>query len=176
MAKRKAPPGCYWRGNTLWGRAKVNGRDIRWSLHTGDPAVARTRRSREGTADRRRVSRRLPRTFVEALEGWETWIERRAGAKTVQRYACSLDQLRPCLDGKRLSEIDGRLVAEIIRARTADGVTNATIKRDLVALSSVINYAIDQGWLESNPVLARMKRVEERRDPIVLPRPRTSIS
>ena len=109
--------------------------------------------------------------FVEALEGWETWIQRcRKSPKTVQRYACSLDQLRPFLEGKRLSEIDGRLIAEIIRARTADGVSNATIRRDLVALSSVINYAIDQGWIESNPVLARMKRVEERRDPIMLPR------
>ena len=70
----------------------------------------------------------------------------------------------------RLSEVDGRLVADIIRDREAAGVTNATIKRDLVALSSVVNYAIDQGWTESNPVLARMKRVKERRDPIALPR------
>ena len=62
-------------------------------------------------------------------------------------------------------------MADIIRDREAAGVTNATIKRDLVALSSVINYAIDQGWIESNPILARMKRVKERRDPIVLPRP-----
>jgi integrase/recombinase XerD len=111
-----------------------------------------------------------PRTFVEAMEGWTTWIERRTSPKTMQRYACSLDQLRPFIEGKRLSEIDGRLVAEIIRARTAYGVTNATIKRDLVALSSVINYTIDQAWLESNPVLARMKRIEERRQPIMLPR------
>src|SRR5262249_23308102 len=111
-----------------------------------------------------------PRTFLEAMEGWATWIERRRSPKTVERYACSLDQLQPFVESKRLSEIDSRLVAEIIRARTADGVTNATIKRDLVALSSVINFAIDQTWLESNPVLARMKRIEERRDPIMLPR------
>jgi integrase/recombinase XerD len=104
------------------------------------------------------------------MEGWAPWIERRASARTVQRYACSLDQLRDFLDGKRLSEIDGRLVAEIIRERASGGVSNATIKRDLVALSSVINYAIDQGWLESNPVLDRMGRLEERRDPIMLPR------
>ena len=38
-------------------------------------------------------------------------------------------------------------------------------------MSSVLNYAIDQGWLESNPVLARMRRIEERREPIALPRP-----
>ena len=105
------------------------------------------------------------------MEGWSRWIERRARPKTVQRYACSLDQLKDFLDGKRLSEIDGRGIAEIIRARAADGVSNATIKRDLVAVSSVLNYAIDQGWLESNPVLARMRRIEERREPIVLPRP-----
>ena len=150
MAKRKAPPGCYWRGDSLWGRAKLNGRDIRWSLHTSDPAVARARRK---AGKDRLVADAYhgdsPRTFVEALEGWETWIGRKTGAKTARRYACSLDQLKPFIDGKRLSEIDGRLVAEIVRARTADGVSNATIKRDLVALSSVINYAIDQGWLEA---------------------------
>jgi len=171
MAKRKAPPGCYWRSGTLHGRVKIRGRDHRWSLHTTDPAIARKRYkvAREqliGDA----YHGDSPRTFIEALEGWATWIERRRSPKTVQRYACSLDQLRPFIEGKRLCEIDGRLVAEIIRARAADGVTNATIKRDLVALSSVINYAIDQGWLESNPVLARMKRIEERRDPIMLPR------
>ncbi len=170
--KRKAPTGCYWRGNTLWGRVKLNGRDIRWPLHTSDPAVARARRA----AGKDRLTADAyhgdgPRTFVEALESWEPWIERKAGPKTVQRYACSLDQLQGFLEGKRIAEIDGRLVADIIRARTADGVSNATIRRDLVALSSVINFAIDQGWLESNAVLARMKRVKERRDPIVLPRP-----
>ena len=174
MAKRKpkAPPGCYWRGPALWGRIKLNGRDIRWPLHTDNPEIARARRK----AGKDRVIADAyhgdsPRTFIEALEGWGPWINRKVGAKTVQRYACSLDQLRKFVEGKRLTEIDGRLVAEIIRARIADGVTNATIRRDLVALSSVINFAIDQGWLESNPVLARMKRVAERRDPIVLPRP-----
>jgi hypothetical protein len=50
-----------------------------------------------------------PRSFVEAMEGWEPWIKRRVSPKTVQRYACSLEQLRDFLDGRRLSEIDGRL-------------------------------------------------------------------
>ena len=66
-------------------------------------------------------------------------------------------------------DIDGRLVAEIIRERQGAGVTNATVKRDLGALSSVLNYAILQGWLEANPVLAKLALVPERRDPILLP-------
>jgi integrase/recombinase XerD len=152
MAQRKAPPGCYWRSGTLHGRVKVRGRDIRFSLHTSDPAVARTRYK----AKRERLIGDAhhgdsPRTFVEALEGWATWIERRVGPKTVQRYACSLDQLRPFVDGRRLSEIDGRLVAEIIRARTADGVSNATIRRDLVALSSVVNFLPRSGLARKQP-------------------------
>ena len=57
--------------------------------------------------------------------------------------------LRRGLMVARLADIDGRLVAEIIRERQRSGVTNATIKRDLGALSSVLNFAILQGWLEA---------------------------
>ena len=87
----------------------------------------------------------------------------------MQRYACSLDQMRDFLDGKGLRDIDRRLVVEIIRARSAEGVSNATIKRDLGALSSVLNYAVDQSWLENNPVVASLRRIEEKRAPITLP-------
>ena len=79
-----------------------------------DPAVARARH--KAGKDRLVADAYhgdLPRSFVEAMEGWAPWISRRTGAKTVQRYACSLDQLRDFIDGKRLADIDGRLVAEI---------------------------------------------------------------
>ncbi len=90
-------------------------------------------------------------TSSRFLGFWAGWIKKQVGPSTAQRYACSLDQMRPWLDGKGLTDIDGRLIAEIVRARTAGGVTNATIKGDLVALSSVINFAIDQGWRDENP-------------------------
>ena len=94
---------------------------------------------------------------------------RAVGPKTATRYLVSLKQLAPWLDGRALSDINGRLVAEIIRERQRSGVTNATIKRDLGALSSVMNFAILQGWAEANPVLAKLALVPERRDPILLP-------
>jgi integrase/recombinase XerD len=55
--------------------------------------------------------------------------------------------------------------------RRKQGVTDATIKRNLIALSSVANFAIDEGYWEENPVLPRLKRNKEHRDPIILPRP-----
>jgi integrase/recombinase XerD len=168
----KAPAGCYWRGNTLWGRTRIKGRLVGWSLHTDNPQLAAERRK----AGKDRVVADVhhgdaKRDFVEVFELWASWITNQIGPRTVQRYACSLDQMRPWLDGRALRDIDSRVVAEIIRARSAAGVTNATIKRDLVALSSVLNFAIDQGWRHDNPVLPRMRRIKERRDPIVLPNP-----
>jgi integrase/recombinase XerD len=169
-AKRKAPAGCYWRDGVLWGRVKVSGRDIRWSLHTDNPAIARQRREAgKARAVADAFHGDAQRTFLEAMEGWALWIKRRVRPKAVQRYACSLDQMRDWIENKKLSEINGRLIADIIRDRAFRGASNATIKRDLVALSSVVNFAMDQGWIESNPVLPRMKRVKERRDPVVLP-------
>jgi integrase/recombinase XerD len=166
----KAPSGCFWRGDTLYGRTRIKVRLIVWSLRTDNAKLAAERRK----AVKDRVVADVhhgdaKRDFVEVYDLWATWITKQVGPRTAQRYAVSLGQMQPWLEGKSLADIDARLIAEIIRTRSAAGVTNATIKRDLVALSSVLNFAIDQGWRDDNPVLPRMRRVKERRDPIVLP-------
>jgi integrase/recombinase XerD len=105
----------------------------------------------------------------QVVAGWAQDIQRTLRPRTVQRYAVSMGQLAPHLADKFLDQIDGAFIGTIIKARTRDGVTNATIRRDLVALSSAMNFAIDEGWIENNPVIPRMKRLKERREPIVLP-------
>jgi integrase/recombinase XerD len=107
--------------------------------------------------------------MAEVVAAWAPHIARAVAARTATRYACSMTQLEPYIAGKYLDQVDGKLVAEIIQERARTGVTNATIKRDLVALSSTMNYAIDRGWIENNPVIPRMRRLKERRDPITLP-------
>jgi integrase/recombinase XerD len=168
---QKPPHGCYWRGTFLWGRVLVRGKEYRWSLDTDDAKIAKARRA-AGKARILAVKHGDARqSFQEVAEAWTEWIPHQVAKSTVARYAVSLGQLDPFLAGKFLDEIDGRLIADIIRGRQgADDITNATVKRDLVALSSVMNFAMDQGWTESNPVLPRLKRIKERRDPIVLPR------
>ena len=44
-------------------------------------------------------------------------------------------------------------------------MTTATIKRDLVALSSVLNFSIDQGRRDDNPVLPRLGRIKRTAQP-----------
>ena len=104
------------------------------------------------------------------LTAWGVQLERSVGPKTATRYLVSLKQLAAGLEGRALSDIDGRLVAEIIRERQRAGVTNATIRRDLTALSSVMKFAMLQDWIEANPVLPKLELVSEQRDPILLPR------
>lgn len=166
----RAPKGCYWRGNTLWGRAHVKGREYRWSLDTDDAKIAKARRA-TGKAKLLAIKHGDARhTFQEVAEAWAEWIVHQVSPKTATRYSVSMGQLALFLDGKFLDEINAPLISDITKARRAKGVTDATIKRDLVALSSVMNFATDEGFREDNPVLPRLKRIKERRDPIVLPR------
>jgi integrase/recombinase XerD len=137
--QRKAPAGCFWRGETLWGRIYLNGKESRRSLQTSDPKIAAQRRK---AAQERAIADKhgdASRDFVEVMEAWSLFIGNQVSPKTVKRYACSLGQLAPFLDGKPLSAIDSRLVGEIVKGRQLSGASNATVKRDLGALSSVLN-------------------------------------
>ena len=148
----------------------MRGKLIRWSLETDDTKIA-ARRRKEGkeraVAD---VHGDAKRTFVEVVASWAPWLEASVGPKTVQRYACSIGQWAAWLDGQALADVMRvRFLADVVRARRALEITNATIRRDLVALSSIANFAIGQGWLKFNPVLPVMKSNKEKGHIIVKP-------
>lgn len=186
--KRKTPAGCFWREGILYGRIQTGGKDLKWSLRTDDPVIAASRRK----AERARViaSQRYGdhrRTFAEAMESWGRYIVNEISAKTMTRYASSLAVLQPHLEGLYLDEIDKKLIGEIVAARRDTPtipkgkkrpirISTATIKRDLTAVSSVLDHCVDEEWIETNPVRLwlnpgrrRKARLRERRDPIILP-------
>jgi integrase/recombinase XerD len=95
----------------------------------------------------------------------------------------------PKLEGLYLDEVT-KLIGDIVvkwRPRDADGAAGK--KHPIIARSppssatsprcqSVMDYCVDEGWRDDNPVLAWLKpggrrksRLKERRDPIVLPEP-----
>jgi integrase/recombinase XerD len=142
------------------------------SLNTDDPKIAARRIEAIKAELNGRVKHGEARySFSEATAAWGANLTDRVSDKTASRYLCSLGQLALFLNDKFIDQINGALIAEIIKGRRADGLTVSTIKRDLVALSSVMGFCIDEGWLEANPVLPRLGRLKERRDPITLPDP-----
>lgn len=169
------PKGLYTRNGIFWARFKVRGIEYRLSLRTRSVAVAERRMK----AERQRIEDTAyygavdPVSWEAAVVSWAgSWVRLGIKPKTGARYAQSLVGVRPWLDGKQVHEIDNALLKQIVNARAKQRVTNATIRRDMTAISSVLGHCVDEGWIEENP--ARMmdrSRFKERRLPIVLPRP-----
>jgi integrase/recombinase XerD len=175
---RKAPRNTQWvwregDGWTLEGRVRIRGQLKRWTLRTSDVEIAGAR-VQEDIA-RLKAAAYYGDTRPTYREVFTRWVEEFAvhdvSPKTATRYAVSLKQLEPFLLELYLDEIDSAKITEIVNARRAAGVTTATIRRDLTALSSVLKFAIGDGMRREgdNPALARRERLKERRDPIVMP-------
>jgi integrase/recombinase XerD len=170
--KGKAPAGCYWENGVLYYRIKINGKRHRGSVYTSDPVRAKQLRE----AKKRELTEQLrfgaddPNYFADVLAKWLVQLPTAVGPSTETRYICSMDQLKPFLRDVTLAQIGRKLLWEIVEERQKK-VENATIKRDLSALSALMEYAVARGWMgdRPNPVPAVMRAIPEKRDPINLP-------
>lgn len=171
MAKQaKAPAGCFWRNGLIYGRIRIDGHLKRQCLDTDNKELAETRRAewaRKLTANFKYGEG--PNTIAEMLPDWERAKRAEIGDLSVDRYLTSLTSIAQWIDGKTQSDLDHVLVARIVRERQKTGVTNATIKRDLTALSSVLKFAKGQGWRIDNPAKEMMDTFKERRGPMFIP-------
>lgn len=165
--RRKAPKNTEWRGDTLHGRIRIAGKLRRWSLRTGDVELAKALVAED--IARLKAAAFHPGTRVRYRDLAAAWAERHilheVGPRTARRYAVSLKQLEAFLLDLFADEIGDAKIKEIVDARRAAGVSTATIRRDLTALASVLDY----GEVANNPARARSAKLRERRDPIMLP-------
>lgn len=162
----------YLRAGIYWARFKVNGVEYRVSLRTRSKQQAERFLTRKIDEVKARVyhGEKGPTSWPSAVVSWNTHCLADLGESTVDRYKTSLKQVRPFLDAKQMHEIDIACIRDLIKGRRKVGASTATIKRDLTAVSSVIEHAMEEGWMQSNPTLAvRGKRMKEKRDPIMLP-------
>lgn len=167
---RRLPKGCYWRGDVIWYRQTVQGVEHRESLRTSDVQAA----ERQAEHIRNRLMAAAyggahRRSYQDAFVAWVEHIAAQVAPSTAQRYGVSFGQMEALLAPLMIDEIDDTIVGQIVKVRRQAGASQATIRRDLTALSSLINFANDEGWRKGNPALDRLRRLNERRDPIVLP-------
>ena len=161
----------YKRGGVWYGRVNVRGRDVRKSLRTGVKSVAKERRKAMiANAEKIRFDGEQRHTWKAAVGRWT--LEQQSNIKpgTAKRYLVSLGRAAATFDGKFVDEIDRKLIAGFVSARKKQKATNATIKRDLTAISSVLGACISWAWCDDNPAMGYGRGVlKERRDPIMLP-------
>lgn len=165
-------PNLFKRGGVYWLRATVRGVERRESLRTRSLETARRLR------DERIEALRAARWRGERVRSWRAavteWAEHVAGQlapATAERYTVSLTQCEPWLVSFSIDKIDGSCIAALIAGRRKAGATPATVRRDLTAISRVLEYAEAMGWREGNPTLSKRRLLKERRDPIALPDP-----
>jgi integrase len=104
--------------------------------------------------------------FREAAAKWATEILPDAVKPQVaRRYKTSIIALDRVMGRIPVNEIDGTVISEFISARRCQ-VSNATIRRDLTALSSLLTACGSWGWVKDGNVAAKFDRkiVKERRE------------
>ncbi len=160
------PDNLYRRGKTWWARVQVDGKDHRRSLRTASLAEARQRLKIElEKAGHFRFHGESRHTWKEAAIEWSK--DPGVKPRVVTRYLSSIAQLRTILDPLYVDEINRGVMSKIARR---SGVTNATRRRDLTAVSAVLRWCVGHEWAEENHARTWDRSIiRERRDPIVLP-------
>jgi integrase len=104
-------------------------------------------------------------TWRDAVVEWAA--QAAVKPSTRKRYLVSLGRVDPILGELYVDDVTAKTIARIGRR---PGVSNATRRRDITAVSVVLRWCAGQGWREDNPARTWDRGVIiERRDPIVLP-------
>src|SRR5690606_10910358 len=138
-----------------WVRFRVDGKHVRRSAHTSRKAEAQAFLARL-LEEARASNVEGNRTYDDARDRF--FAEVRLKPRTRQTYLSNDRACQTVFAGRRLTEIDRRTLADHIGARKRAGVSDATIRRDLAFLSSLLGMAVRWGWLEANPITRMDKR------------------
>jgi len=143
----------------------VNGkRKEKWrALDTTDKAVAKKRlRGFEAEIEAIKHGEVADVPFEKAVASFLKHHCRGLKPASKRRYETSIKQLMRVFEGVSILKIGTNQMIEFEDLRSRDGVVNASIRRDLVCLSSILSHCIEQQWLLQNPVGAHLKRAKKR--------------
>jgi integrase/recombinase XerD len=163
---------------TWYLKVQVNGHTVRESLRTTVLKEARAIR------DQRLAELNGEyHSWIDTVLDWSAnFLPTNVEPSTAKRYMVSIGQIdeavvtqgarKALLKEMMIEQITAKTVSEIVawRRKHVPGIKNATVRRDLTALSSVMSSAIANHWRIDNPATEwSRKAIKERRDPIVLP-------
>lgn len=162
----------YKRGKIFWARVQVAGKEYRGSLQTSNrtEALKRIEKFRED-AGRAKFYGAQRMTWKEAVTHYaENVMPAAVTESTAKRYRVSFRMVAPHLAPYHLDEIGPRQITALIAARRKEGASNATINRDLTAISRVMAAGLGEGASLHNPAKDYDRSMNrEKRDPIDLP-------
>lgn len=166
------PNNLYRRGKVWWARVQMSGNDIRKSLGTEKRSEAQIRLAAWLAKLNGSVHDGHPRAlWQDAVVYYTTvFLPDQVKPSTAERYRVSLRQIGPFLSDIYVDDIDAVVIADLVEKRKLDEVKNATIRRDLTAISNVLRAAKSKNWVRKNPFTDYdYDLIPEKREPILLP-------
>ncbi|GAA0581177.1 tyrosine-type recombinase/integrase [Halomonas salifodinae] len=155
--KRSGSP--YW-----WASYTERGKRVRRSTGTTDIAEAKALES-QWRAQAHREQHwdvKAPRTFEEVMV---EYLRGSSHLRSIETLKMQVGILRGFFGGREVGGITGQDIKAYIRHRREVGRANATINRELAALSSAINYCNREWeWGLPNPVKGRLLREPHHRE------------
>jgi integrase/recombinase XerD len=167
------PENLYKRGSTWWGRIQLDGKDLRRSLRTTDRATARARLKRwREELDHVRFTGDIRPSWQDACVRWaKEFLPGNVKPRVADRYLASIAKFDALFGDLYIDQITIKSIAKFVSQEKArKTITNATIRRDLTAASSVLRCCVAWQWRDDNPAKQFDRSIiRERRDPIRLP-------
>lgn len=163
----------YKRGGTYWGRIRIDGMERGRSLRTSDPKEARLRlKGWVRSVERAALGSPDCPTLKEVTIRWATEVLPQAVKPAVaERYLSSMRQIVNTLGNIPIDTITQTTVSGYASQRS-QVASNATIRRDLTALSRLLACCVAWGLRTDNPLkVFDRSLLRERRDPIQPPDP-----
>jgi integrase/recombinase XerD len=153
----------YKRGEIYWGRVSYRGKEYRKSLETTAARIANERLlSFVSDVKSGNWGDKPRRKFEDAANKFIDEHFPRIKPNSAKRYRVSLMSLHDHLDVIFLDEITSATLSDFEVARRKAGVSNGTIRRDLMCLSSLFSCATDWEWVTVNPVSAYLRKAKKR--------------
>jgi integrase len=156
--------GIYKRGEIWWARVTHKGKERRQSLDTRSERVARERFVTfvADVKDGNKWGDGKRRTIDEAIRRFTQDHFPRIKPNSAKRYFVSIMNIANHMQGKYLDEIGSAVLSEFESARRREGVTNSTIRRDLVCLQVIYSCCEDWEWTDVNPARKYLKKAKRR--------------
>jgi integrase len=164
----------YKRGDVWWGRVRLAGREHKRSLRTADKKEAALRlRGWRQTLERAVVGAPDCPTIKAATIRWAKEVLPKSVKPSVRtRYLTSIGQIVDAIGDKAVDTITAATITEYASLRALT-TSNATIRRDITALSRLLASCVAWGHRQDNPArFYDRSLLRERRDPIQPPDPR----
>ncbi|WP_319568993.1 tyrosine-type recombinase/integrase [Cohaesibacter marisflavi] len=143
----------YKRGSSYWGRVTRSGKEYRRSLKTKDRRTAEKRlQDWIGELERIAWGEKPRKSFADLAERFILEHLPTLKPKSAIRYGVSIKNLNALMGHMMVDEITRSVLSDFEVSRRNDGVTAATVRRDLACLSSMLTSAMDWEWIDMNPV------------------------